>query len=51
MLDPTSVATRFVSSNGDSAATLADNLSTAPIYSTLADALAASVDNDIIEIL
>jgi hypothetical protein len=51
MLDPAAVATRFISATGDAADAGADILENAPVYSNVADAVAAAQDGDIIEIL
>jgi hypothetical protein len=50
LLDPAKQPARFVSRSGDSSLALADNLATAPVYTTLAAAVAAAKDGDIIEI-
>jgi len=51
LLDPTQTATRLVSQFGDTGNPLADNLTGAPVYTSVAAAAAAATDGDIIEIL
>jgi hypothetical protein len=47
--DLSRAATRLVSSSGDSDSPLADDLTRAPLHKTLADALAAAADGDVVE--
>ena len=51
LLDPTRPATRFVSRSGDADLAAAFNLNNAPVHTTVAAAVAAAVEGDIIEIL
>jgi hypothetical protein len=50
-LDPSRSATRFVSRSGDADVPAASDLNTAPVHTTVAAAVNAAVDGDIIEIL
>jgi hypothetical protein len=50
MLDPQQHATRFVSQSGDADSALAANVAAAPVHRSVASALAAAADGDIVEI-
>jgi hypothetical protein len=50
LLDPDQRATRFVSQSGDVDSALAANVAGAPVHTSVAAALAAAADGDIIEI-
>ena len=49
--NPTGAATRFVSRSGDTESAVADSLTGAPVHASVADAVAAAQDGDVIEIV